>query len=123
VFEPATLVRRWWDVWRDGDFDALDEILGEKIVRHGSQGSIVRSLAQAKDDMVQYREAMEIATVRVDAQTVDRDTVWTRLTTTGVRMQTEETVVMTWIQACRIVDGRLVEMWLLYAPGVDWAKS
>lgn len=121
VEDPAKLVRQWWDVWSDGDLDVLDRIIADTFVRHGPQGTEIRTRAQVKEDMVQYRESMEIATIRVDAQTVDGDTVWTRLTTTGVNLKTEEPVTMSWLQVFRIADGRLAELWRLYALGVDWS--
>jgi ketosteroid isomerase-like protein len=123
VADPAALVRQWWDVWSDGDLDVIDQIVAEKFVRHGPQGTEVRTRAQVREDFVQYRESMEIATIRVDAQTIDGDTVWSRLTTTGVNLRTAEPVTMSWLQVFRVADGRLAELWRLYAVGVDWAED
>lgn len=119
--DHAALVARWWNVWYEGDIDALDEILGDPFVRHGHQGTATRSLKQAKEDMVQYRESVEFAEVRIEAQSVSGDEVWSRVTTTGVNLRTEEPSKLSWLQVCRIADGRIAEMWMLYALGIDWA--
>jgi ketosteroid isomerase-like protein len=122
VSDYGALVGRWWAVWYNGDIDTLDEILAEKFVRHGHTGTVIRTRQQAKADMLQYRESMEIADVRIEAQAVSGDSVWSRVTTTGVRRRTEEPTTVSWLQLCRVEDGRLAEMWMLYALGIDWSK-
>jgi ketosteroid isomerase-like protein len=121
VADHGNLVARWWNVWCEGDLDTFDEILADPFVRHGGYGTAVRSRKQAKRDMAEYRESMEIADVRVEAQAVSGDEVWSRVTTTGVNLKTEEPTRMSWLQVCRIAEGRIAEMWLLYALGVDWS--
>ena len=118
----AHVVDRWWNVWRDGDLGTIDEIVADTFVRHGMQGTVVRTRAQAKNDMVQFRDSVEITEVRVEARTVSGNDVWSRLTTTGVNLKTEEPRTMSWLQVCRIDQGRIAEMWLLYAIGVDWSR-
>ena len=116
------VVERWWGVWRDGDLDTIDEIVAEPFVRHSSRGTVVRTRKQVREDMVQFRETLELADVRFDASTVAGDQVWCRVTTTGVNVPTEEPSTMSWLQNCRVVDGRIEEMWWLYVLGVDWTK-
>jgi ketosteroid isomerase-like protein len=123
VADHGNLVARWWNVWCEGDLDAFDEILPERFVRHGGYGTAVRSREQAKRDMDEYRESMEIADVRIEAQAVSGDEVWSRVTTTGVNLKTEEPTQMSWLQLCRVEHGRIAEMWLLYALGVDWSTT
>lgn len=123
VSDHGALIARWWSVWYDGDLDALDEIVADTFVRHGHQGTLVRTRQQAKDDMLQYRESMEFAEVRIEAQSVTGDAVWSRVTTTGVNLKTEEPTTMSWLQVCRVEDDRIAEMWLLYALGVDWSAQ
>jgi ketosteroid isomerase-like protein len=123
VPDHKALVARWWSVWYEGDLDALDEIIAERFVRHGHRGTVARTRRQAKDDMLQYRESVEFAEVRIEAQTVSGDEVWSRVTTTGVNLKTEEPTAMSWLQVCRIEEDRIAEMWLLYALGIDWSKD
>jgi len=123
VSDHGALIARWWAVWYDGDIDGLDEIVADPFVRHGHQGTVVRSRAQAKDDMIQYRESVEFADVRFDAQSVSGDEVWSRVTTIGVNRKTEEPSTISWLQVCRVEDGRIAEMWMLYALGVDWSQN
>jgi ketosteroid isomerase-like protein len=123
VADHGNLVARWWNVWCEGDLDTFDEILPERFVRHGGYGTAVRSREQAKRDMDEYRESMEIADVRIEAQSVSGDEVWSRVTTIGVNLKTEEPTQMSWLQVCRVENGRIAEMWLLYALGVDWSAT
>jgi hypothetical protein len=123
VSDHGALVARWWDVWYDGHIEVLDEIVADPFVRHGHQGTVVRTRAQAKDDMLQYRESVEFAEVRLDAQTVSENEVWSRITTIGVNRKTEEPSTISWLQVCRIEDDRIAEMWMLYALGVDWSQN
>jgi hypothetical protein len=123
VSDHGALVARWWDVWYDGDIDVLDEIVADTFVRHGHRGTVVRTRAQAKDDMLQYRESVAFAEVRIDAQTVSQNEVWSRITTIGVNRKTEEPSTISWLQVCRIEHGRIAEMWMLYALGSDWSQK
>lgn len=120
--DAEATVRRWWDVWCNGDLAAFDEIVADTFVRHGMQGTVTRTRQQAKEDMARYRDSMEIAEVRIHSAAVRGDEVWCRVTTHGVNRKTEEPVTMSWLQACRLEDGRIAEMWLLYASGVDWSR-
>jgi hypothetical protein len=111
-------------VWRDGDLDTIDEIVAEPFVRHSSRGTVVRQhRAQVRDDMVQFRETLELAEVRIDAMSEAGDQVWCRVTTTGVNLATEEPSTMSWLQQCRVVDGRIEEMWWLYVLDLDWSSA
>jgi ketosteroid isomerase-like protein len=123
VADHGDLVARWWNVWYEGDLDTFDEILADPFVRHSTQGTAVRSREQAKHDMAEYRESVEFSDVRIEAQTVSNDEVWSRVTTIGVNLKTEEPTRLSWLQVCRIEDSRIAEMWLLYALGVDWSTT
>ena len=117
------VVERWWNVWRDGDLDTLEEIIAEPFVRHSARGTVRRTTRkQVREDMVQFRESVELAEVRIDDYAVAGDQVWCRVTTTGVNVATEESRTFSWLQTCRVVDGRIEEMWWLYALNLDWSK-
>ena len=116
-------VERWWNVWRDGDLDTIDEIVADTFVRHSSRGTVVRTRAQVREDMAQFRETLELAEVRIDAHSVVGDQVWCRVTTIGVNLTTEEPSTMSWLQNCRVVDGRIEEMWWLYVLDLDWSTT
>ena len=73
--------------------------------------------------MVQYRESMEFAEVRIESQSVSGNEVWSRVTTIGVNRKTEEPTTISWLQVCRIEDDRIAEMWMLYALGIDWSQK
>jgi hypothetical protein len=124
VTDPTKVVERWWNVWRDGDIDTIDDIVAEPFTRHSSRGTVVRTRrAQVREDMVQFRETLELAEVRIDAMSTAGDQVWCRVTTRGVNLTTEEPSTMSWLQQCRVVDGRIEEMWWLYVLDLDWATA
>ncbi len=124
VTDPMKVVERWWNVWRDGDIETIDEIVAEPFTRHSSRGTVVRERrAQVREDMVQFRETLELAEVRFDAMSAVGDQVWCRVTTRGVNLATEEPSTMSWLQQCRVVDGRIEEMWWLYVLDLDWSSA
>ena len=118
--DPRTLARLWWDVWRDGNLELLDEIVADPFVRHTTRETVIRDRAEIRQDMARYRDAHQLSTIRFDSQVAVDDRVWSRVTTTGVNVQAEEPQTMSWLQEFRVADGRLAEMWLLYAIGIDW---
>jgi hypothetical protein len=115
-------VERWWLVWRDGDLAAVDEIVAEEFTRHSALGTVVRDRDQVREDVIQFREALELAEVRIDGRSVSGDLTWCRVTTVGVNRNTEEPSTMSWLQCCRVVDGLIHEMWWLYALDTEWVE-
>jgi hypothetical protein len=119
--DPASLARRWWEIWRDGDLASLDDLVTDPFVRHGNRENARRSLTEVKRDMARYRDGLEIVSFTIDAVAVAGAEVWQRVSVTGVQPQTEDPLSIAWLQEFRVHDGRLAEMWMLYAMGMDWA--
>jgi len=118
---PVEVVEEWHErAWGEGDHAAVDDLVGERYVRHGPSGTVVRTREQLKDDLRQYQRSLHKPTITVDDRVVDGDRVWSRVTMKGANLDTGECRTVSWLQIHRVVDGRLVEVWTLYANDVDW---
>lgn len=113
---------RWWnEVWRDGNVDAMTELLTDPFVRHTSTGSETVSVADYRRRIAYTQRALAKATTRIDDRTVDGDRVWTRATSRGINRDTGDPVVVTWLIVQRIAGGRIAEHWVATLAGVDWS--
>ena len=120
--DPAGVVRAYWErVWNEGDLDAIDDVLADPYTRHSANGNIVRARKHVRQDMARYQRALYKANATIDDQAVSGATVWTRLTLRGVNVETEETLVYSWLHVARVVDGLITEAWNLNAP-IDWTS-
>ena len=119
----ASLVRRFWDdIWGAGKLDEIEAIFTNPYIRHTAGGNDSRTWTQMRHDVVQYRRTLRGASVHFDDQAVVGQKVWTRLTASGISIDTQEPVTMSFLQLHRIEDNRLAEVWLLSAPGVNWNR-
>lgn len=117
----AQLVRRWWDeVWGQGRLDAIAELTTDPFIRHAEGGTAVRTHAELAEDMARYRRFLQGCTPVFQSQLEHGDRVYSRIRTTGVNMETEEPMVVHWLQEHRVAAGRLAETWTLYSPSADW---
>lgn len=112
---------RWWnDIWRDGDFATVDEILSDPFVRHTGTGTQVVPRRDYTSALVEFQRTLSRPVTSVDDRVVSGDRVWTRATSRGLNRETGEHAVVTWMLVQRMADGRIVEHWVLTARGVDW---
>jgi ketosteroid isomerase-like protein len=118
--EKRALVARWWAIYRDGDVDVLDDICTEPYTRHTSMGTERVSLADYKKRLTAAMEVIRGAVTTIDDQVVAGDKVWSRATSRGVDLVTEEPLAITWLAVHRIEGDRLVESWTTAVPRVDW---
>jgi ketosteroid isomerase-like protein len=119
--DPQAVIARWWsEVWGQGRLDLIDELVAEPYVTHSSDGTTVRTPTQLKADMVQYQRILYRPSTTVDDQVVAGDTVWSRLTSRGANVETQQPITISWLTVTRVVDGRIAESWTLHTPGVDW---
>ncbi len=117
----CALSDRWWDeIWRDGDIDAVDELLTDPFVRHTSLGSMVSPRHEYKAMLAEIQRTLCRPETTIDDRVVAGDRVWTRATSHGLNLETSETTVVTWMLIQRIADGRIAEHWVLTVRGVDW---
>ena len=123
VDDPAlsAISDRWWEeVWRNGDLDAVDEILTDPFVRHTSLGTSVSPRSEYKSMLADFQRTLCRPATVIDDRLVGADTVWTRATSRGLNRETGEIAVVTWMLVQRMVGGRIAEHWVLTVRGVDW---
>lgn len=112
---------RWWDeIWRQGNIDAVDELLTDPFVRHTSLGTSVSSRAEYKSMLAEFQRTLCRPETVIDSRVVGADTVWTRATSRGLNRETGELAVVTWMLVQRIAEDRIAEHWVLTVRGVDW---
>lgn len=112
---------RWWhEIWRDGNLDAVDDVLADPFVRHSSVGSNVSSRKEYKKMLAEFQRTLCRPETTIDDRVVSRDRVWTRATSSGLNRETGENTVVTWMLVQRIADGRIAEHWVLTVRGVAW---
>ena len=118
---PLDVVDEWQRrAWGDCDLSAVDELIAEPFVRHGTNGTATRTRAQLKSDLRQYMKALGKPVIEVHDRVVDGDKVWSRTTIRGANLQTGETRTVERLQIHRVEDGRVAELWHLVATDVFW---
>ncbi len=121
VLDPERVVEQWQArAWGDCDLSVVDELIAEPFLRHGPSGTAKRTRTELKSDLRQYRRALGHPVITVHDRVVDGEKVWSRTTIRGANLETGERRVMDWLQIHRVVDGRIVEVWSLYATDVEW---
>ena len=121
VLDPVAVVADWQErAFGECDLGAVDELVAEPFVRHGPTGTDVRTHAQLKHDLRQYERALGKPTIAVHGRVADGDRVFSHITLRGVSFDTGERRVVERLQIHRVVDGKIVEVWSLYATDVDW---
>jgi hypothetical protein len=119
--ELSAISDRWWDeVWRNGNLDAVDEILTDPFVRHTSLGTSVSSRSEYKSMLAEFQRTLCRPATVIDDRVVGEDTVWTRATSRGLNRETGDLAVVTWLLVQRVAGGRIAEHWVLTVRGVDW---
>jgi ketosteroid isomerase-like protein len=121
--EARALVRRWWDVWRDGDLAIVEELCTDPFTRHTGMGTERLGLEEYKRKLVQTQRILRGAVTTIDDEVVVGDRVWSRATSRGVNIEHLDRSVMTWMVIHRIEDGRIAEVWAATLPGVEWERG
>lgn len=118
---PADVVDEYQRrAWGDCDLTAVDELIAEPFLRHGTTGTASRTRAELKHDILQYQKALGKPIITVHDRVVDGDKVWSRTSMRGANLHTGEPRTIDWLQIHRVVDGRIVEVWVLHATDVGW---
>ena len=117
--ENKAVARRFFELWEQGDLDALGEVVAQDSVDHdpynphGQEG-----LEGAKKTIAMYRDAFPDTSFTIEDQLVDGDKVVTRWTATGTHqgelmgMQpTGKKATISGITIDRIEGGKIAEGW------------
>jgi hypothetical protein len=116
------LSTQWWDdIWRDANFDVVDDILTDPFVRHTGTGTAVSSRADYKVMLAEFQRTLCRPQTTIDDRVISGDRIWTRATSRGFNRETGEPTVVTWLIVQRISGDRIAEHWLLTMRDVDWA--
>ncbi len=119
--DPISVVEQWQArAWGECDLNAVDELVADPVLRHGPSGTQHRSHDELKRDLMSYQRALGKPEIIVHDRIADGDRVWSRVTMRGANMDTGEPRTVHWLQIHRIVDGRIAELWSLYATDVKW---
>lgn len=122
VLDPVAVVAEWQErAFGECDLVAVDDLVAEPFVRHGPTGTDLRTHAELKHDLRQYERALGKPTIEVHGRLADGDRVWSHITLRGVSFDTGERRTVERLQIHRVVDGKIVEVWSLYATDVDWS--
>ena len=120
--DPVAVVERWQErAFGECDLAAVDELVAEPFVRHGPGGTATRTHAELKNDLRQYQRALGKPTITVHGRVGDGDRVWSHVTLRGVSIDTGDLRTVERLQIHRVIDGKIVEVWSLYATDVDWS--
>lgn len=120
--DPVAVVERWQErAFGECDLAVVDELVAEPFVRHGPGGTATRTHAELKQDLRQYQRALGKPTITLHGRVRDGDRVWSHVTLRGVSIDTGNLRVVERLQIHRVVDGKIVEVWSLYATDVDWS--
>jgi steroid delta-isomerase-like uncharacterized protein len=117
--ENKAVARRFYEIWMEGDLDALDEVVAPDTVDHdpynphGQEG-----LEGAKKTIAMYREAFPDTHFEIEDQIAAGDKVVTRWTATGTHegelmgvQPTGKKATVAGITIDRIEDGKIAEGW------------
>lgn len=119
--DPIHVVEQWQArAWGECDLSAVDELAADPLLRHGPTGTQRRSHDDLKDDLRSYQRALGKPDITVHERVADGEHVWSRITMSGASMDTGEARTLQWLQIHRVVDGRIAELWALYATDVNW---
>lgn len=119
--DPIGVVEQWQArAWGECDLSAVDELAADPVVRHGPSGTQLRSHDELKRDVCNYQRALGRPDIDVCDRVLDGDRVWSRVTIRGVSVDAGEARTLHGLQIHRVVDGRIAEIWALYANDVEW---
>jgi steroid delta-isomerase-like uncharacterized protein len=116
------LVRRMnEEVWNKGNLEMMDELFSVDIVRHFlPDGSETKGLNELRDHVRDHREAFPDWTEEIKLIIAEGDLVATHFTSTGTNKgsflgnaPTGKQIHISEMSIYRIVDGKIVEQWLL----------
>ena len=116
--QNKALVRRWFDeVWNQGRFESVDELLTADAVVHGL-GEPMRGPAEFRPFHNAYRQAFPDMHIEIDDMVAEGDKVAFRWTVTGTNRggtlgfaATNRRARFEGMGMVRVRDGKLVEGW------------
>jgi steroid delta-isomerase-like uncharacterized protein len=116
--ENKALIRRYWEVCNEHNFDILDELTTTDYIQHGTTGD--RKLQDVKAFNTMITAAFPDITATIDDVIAEGDRVVVRMTTSGTHKgefrgipPTGKTAVIIEMSIYRISEGKIAEGWFL----------
>jgi steroid delta-isomerase-like uncharacterized protein len=109
------------EVWNKGNLEIIDEVYSADIVRHFlPDGSEIQGLDKLRDRILDHRKAFPDWTEKIELIVAEGDFVAIHFTSTGTNKgsflgnpATGKQIHTNDMSIYRIVDGKIVEQWLL----------
>ena len=115
-------LNRWGEVWIDGNYKIIDEIVNPVYIRHEPSGTIHIK----REDYLKRLKSMRKANRKFTTQSLsaDGDLIWTRWTMIRENPETNEIIHSRGLQVYRFEDGKLAETWWSHTEGQGaWPDS
>ena len=117
--ENKAVVRRWVEVFNEGNLDAVDELLTDSYVRHDPNSPEVRGPEEEKQLIAMYRSAFPDLRFSVEDMVAEDDKVATRLGISATHKgellgipPTENQLSFTAMELYRLAEGKIDEQWV-----------
>jgi predicted ester cyclase len=107
--ENKTIARRFNDeIWNEGSFDVVDEIVAADVVWHDAG---INGVEAFKRNLTGLRTEYPDLHIITEDLIAEGDSVVARMTMQGTHAPTGKQATWTAIGILRIADGKIVEMW------------
>jgi steroid delta-isomerase-like uncharacterized protein len=117
--ENKEIIRRWAEVWNQGNLDAVDEFVSDTYVRHDPNTPKVRGPEEEKQLMAMYLSAFPDLHFTIEDMIAEGDKVVGRLTARGTHKgellgipPTDKQITLTMTETFRLGEGKIAEQWV-----------
>ena len=108
-------LNRWGEVWINGNFELVEELVNPVYIRHEPTGTIrVKREIYAERVKSMRRANRKFTTQSLSA---DKDLIWVRWSMTNEDPETKETIHSRGLQVYRFENGKLAETWWSHTEG------
>ena len=107
--DNKSVFRRFVDVWANGDFSQLDQVVAKNYIGHVSSGDRTYDGLMAR--IVTFRVRYPDVQFSIEDQIVDGDKVATRLTARGTQQPTGKATTLMGLNISRMERGKITEEW------------
>lgn len=117
--EHKTILRRWIEVWSEGNVDAVDEFVTDTYVRHDPNAPEVRGPEAEKQLMAMYLSALPDLRFAIEDIVAEGDKAVLRWTCHGTHKgellgipPTDKQVAFSGTDTFRLAEGKIDEQWV-----------
>ena len=117
--ENKTILRRWVEVWNEGNVDAVDEFVTDTYVRHDPNAPEVRGPEAEKQLMAMYLSAFPDLRFTIEDMVAEGDKAVLRWTSHGTHKgellgipPTDKQLALSGTDTFRLVEVKIDEQWV-----------